>query len=611
MRNFETTIIDRIMKNTHVYSQLMGAVVLLFALLQLTGCSALKSSEKSTGQAAISDTIPLTQEQKLSFEYTFTEAVKQKLLGNFDNALSLLYQSLEIYPESGAVMHEISTINELSENFDVAIKYARQAFQHQPENKWFGMHLAQLYIADEQYDNAIDLYKKMNEFRPEKIEYLYNLALLYEETEQYEEAISCYQAIERIMGVREQLSLAKNSLYKRLGKDRKAVNELEKLIEAFPSETRYYGILAEMYAADKQYKKAQTMYDKLFSIDSTNQLGRLSRLEYYRETDEYDNFFSEFDKILADTSIAFQNKVMVFVSLLNNPQEMRNHYSQIRERLLFTKNKYPEQPDIYTLHADFLVKMQKFPEAITELERVIELGTSKWVIWEQLLSLQSFTGNVESMYRYAKRATDSFPDKPKGYLYAGMAAVLTNQPKAAVAYLKKGNRLALSDEVELKMNIYTYLGEAYNEMEKHTLSDSYFDRVLRLDSSNVFVLNNYAYYLALRGEHLEKALKLSKKTLEQHPEDPTYLDTYAWVLYKAGKFNEALVAIEKAMEKGGAKDPDVLEHYGDILNANHQLQEAVIYWNLSQTLGNQSLELRKKIEAAAATSGNTIDIDRL
>ncbi len=588
-----------------------ASALLLIGAFSMQGCNSFKSPVAVKSETEAIDSVPLTQEEKLTFEYTFTEAVKQKLLGNFDNALSLLYQSLEIYPNSGAVMHEISTINELSDNYEVAIKYAEKAFVNDYSNKWFGMHLAQLYIVDKQYVNAIKVYKKMNEKYPENLEYLYNLSLLYEETQQYEKAIEAYQAMENIIGVDEQLSLAKNSLYKKLGKNRKAERELEKLIDKYPTETKYYGILAEMYAADKEYRKAQRMYDKLFAIDSTNRLGRLSQLEYYRETGDYATFFKKFDVVLADTSIAFQNKVMVFVSLLNNPQEMRNHFQSIRKRLLSTKEKYPNEPDIYTLHADFLVKMQKFNEAIKELTTVIEFGNAKWVIWEQLLSLQSFTGDFENMQTYAQRATDSFPNKPASFLYAGMGALFNEEPELAITYLKKGNRLVLSDETELQVNFYTYLGEGYHDLEKYSQSDYYFDKVLKLDSTNIFVLNNYAYYLSLREEKLSKALYLSKKSLEQQPDDPTYLDTYAWILYKLKRYEEALGVIENAMEKGGAKDPDVLEHYGDILNANHQVKDALIYWNLSQTLGNKSSFLKRKIKAAGETDETKIDLDKL
>ena len=52
------------------------------------------------------------------------------------------------------------------------------------------------------------------------------------------------------------------------------------------------------------------------------------------------------------------------------------------------------------------------------------------------------------------------------------------------------------------------------------------DLALQYLPENVTVLNNYAYYLSLRGQHLEKAKKMSKKTIELFPEEANYLDTF-------------------------------------------------------------------------------------
>lgn len=589
---------------------LISSVLLLFALA-FVSCSTTHVMQNNANVDLLEDTSALSAEEKLTFEYTFTEAVKQKLLGNFDNALSLLYQSLEIHPRSGAVMHEISSINELSNNYEVATKYAEKAFAIQPENKWFGLHLAQLYIVDKQYNKSIEVYEKMKYYFPKNMEVAYNLALLYEETQQWEKAIDAYSQFETIVGTNEQSSMAKSRLYNRLGKKRKALKEVENLIEFQPNEVKYYGILAEMYAADGDFKKARQMYDRLFAVDSTSQMGRLSLLEFYKTANQFEAFFKEFHQVLSDTTVLFENKVTVFVSLLSNPHIMNKHYKQIEQCLLFAKEKFPQKADIYTLHADYLVKMKDFSGAVSELQKVVDMGAAKWLVWEQLISLQSFIGKNEDMYSNAQRVVDSFPNKPQAFLYAGMGALFSDDAEQAIVYLKKGNRLVLGEEKELQVNFYSYLGEAYNRIEKHDLSDSYFEKVLNLDGENIFVLNNYSYYLSLRNENLEHALALSGRALELQPEEPTYLDTYAWILYKLGRYTEALEVIEKAVTNGGVKDPDVLEHYGDILNANNKLSEALIYWHLAIKMGSKSDLLQKKIDAGKATTDKSIDIDNL
>ena len=52
-------------------------------------------------------------------------------------------------------------------------------------------------------------------------------------------------------------------------------------------------------------------------------------------------------------------------------------------------------------------------------------------------------------------------------------------------------------------------------------------------------LNNYAYYLSLRNDRLEKAAQMSLRSNELAPGQPSFQDTYAWVLYQQGKYAEA------------------------------------------------------------------------
>ena len=109
------------------------------------------------------------------------------------------------------------------------------------------------------------------------------------------------------------------------------------------------------------------------------------------------------------------------------------------------------------------------------------------------------------------------------------------------------------------------------------------------------VLNNYSYYLSLRGENLDEALKYSRKSIEQEPNNAIYLDTYAWILYRKGEIKKAGKYIEKAIEHGGSDDGDVVEHYGDILFKLGKREEALKQWKKSRDLGNASEAIRYKI----------------
>jgi tetratricopeptide (TPR) repeat protein len=109
------------------------------------------------------------------------------------------------------------------------------------------------------------------------------------------------------------------------------------------------------------------------------------------------------------------------------------------------------------------------------------------------------------------------------------------------------------------------------------------------------VLNNYAYYLALRGEKLDEALKMSEKSNVLSPNNAAYEDTYGWVLYKLGRYADAKEWVGKALQHGGNADGTVLEHYGDILFQFGDVNGAVEAWTKAKALNVDSETIEKKI----------------
>ena len=86
---------------------------------------------------------------------------------------------------------------------------------------------------------------------------------------------------------------------------------------------------------------------------------------------------------------------------------------------------------------------------------------------------------------------------------------------------------------------------------------------------------------------------MSTKLVEQHPENPTYLDTHGWVLYINGNFKESRKFLEKAV--GLDEDGTVIEHYGDVLYKLGEVDEAIKQWERAKSTGEASDLIEKKI----------------
>ncbi len=144
------------------------------------------------------------------------------------------------------------------------------------------------------------------------------------------------------------------------------------------------------------------------------------------------------------------------------------------------------------------------------------------------------------------------------------------------------------------LEYYSNLGNAYNAIKNYVKSDKAFDDALKVNPDDASVLNNYAYFLSLRKEKLEKAEKFSRRSNELSPNNRSYIDTYGWILYQLGKYSEAEAWLSRAA-KMGAKSAVLIEHYGDVLYKLGKTEEALTNWKEAKALGGGSEFLDKKI----------------
>ena len=98
------------------------------------------------------------------------------------------------------------------------------------------------------------------------------------------------------------------------------------------------------------------------------------------------------------------------------------------------------------------------------------------------------------------------------------------------------------------------MAECYYRSGQYDKAWRAFEQYMALRPDDMLMLNNYAYYLALQGVELEKALAMSRRTIEAQPDEPNSLDTYAWILHLLGRDAEALPYIKKAVKLNPQSD---------------------------------------------------------
>ena len=108
------------------------------------------------------------------------------------------------------------------------------------------------------------------------------------------------------------------------------------------------------------------------------------------------------------------------------------------------------------------------------------------------------------------------------------------------------------------------LATVYERQQKFDQAIDLYNSLLARNLYTPLARNNLAYLLAEHqptAENLARAQKLSSETLEENPEEASFLDTMGWILCKQGKYAQAKTYLEKASEHAPGQ-PAMLYHLG-------------------------------------------------
>jgi tetratricopeptide (TPR) repeat protein len=297
----------------------------------------------------------------------------------------------------------------------------------------------------------------------------------------------------------------------------------------------------------------------------------------------------------ANPELDIDTKIRVLLTYFTVTEIYKENKEDVFELVQILVKTHPDEPKAHSMYGDFLLDDKKYSEARDEFRKVIAIDSSRYAVWESLLNAEIQLADYKTLENESRRAIELFPLLPVPYLFKGAALLESKQYNEAINDFNTGVKL-VSGNNDLVVQFYTYLGDAYNRNKNYRLSDESYEKALKIDPENSFVLNNYAYYLSLRNENLEKAETMSSKSVKLDPTNAANMDTYGWVLYKMGKYNEAAEWVQKAVDATTSADPDVLEHLGDIYYKLGDKEKALIFWQQAVKVGKGSEFLEQKVK---------------
>ena len=522
------------------------------------------------------------------------DAKKEAIVGNLKAATEKFKNLIDRYPEDPVAYYELARIESTQNLVDQAVIHGGKAVEIDPQNVWYSLFLAELYYNAGRFKESAALYEKIVQLNPDNVDYLYQLAALYVQTEKFPDAIRIYDRVEEKAGVAEEIILQKERIYLHLNDLKGAEKEIKKLIASNPAESHYYSILAEFYLANNMSEKALETYKKVAEMDPENAYIHMSMADYYRKTGNNAKAYEELKLGFATPSLDVDTKVNILLSFYT----VNQIYNDLKDQA-FTLSKilietHPKDPKVYSIYGDFLVQDKQYAPAREAFLKVITLDSSRYVVWEQILQLDLNLSDYDHLLAYGRRTMELFPEQPLPFLFTGIAHMQLKKYDEALKTLKTGENLVV-DNAELQSQFCMYEGDILHIQKRDEDAFQAYEKSLALKYDNAYVLNNYAYYLSVKGKELEKAEKMAKKAVTLEPDNASFQDTYGWVLFMLEKYSEAAPWIEKAVNNKEAPSGEVLEHYGDVLAKLKETEKALEYWTRAQQKGGGSERLLRKI----------------
>ncbi|HXB11490.1 MAG TPA: tetratricopeptide repeat protein [Bacteroidia bacterium] len=560
-------------------------------MIILSSCS---TSKKVSLQKTPIKKKQLTEDQHLAVASAYYEATKKKILGDYDQALSLFLQCLSIDPTNAAASYEMADILEYDKQPDTALIFSRRAVLLEPTNVWYQDLYAQCLQEKGKYKEVAGVYTDLVKMHPNASEYYYKLAVAQVQAGEYDQATQTYDLVEQKFGFNEDMSLNKIQLFEKIKNYTAAELEIQKLIKRNPATPQNYDMLGNLYELEGKTDKAFEMYQKMEETSPHDPMVHLSLADYYRTKHNNRKSFDELELAFKEPSLEVDTKIRILLSFygVSSGYDTLNAEGLKLCQIMVETN--PAEPKAHRMYGDFLERSNDLKAAREQYVLTIQEDSSKYTNWSKLLNIDMFLNDYSAIANTTKSAMTLFPNYPQLYLMNGMANLELKKNDDAISSLEKGVSYVLDDSV-MQGQFYSYMGEIYNSMKHYSSSDSAYSIALTLNPNDDGTLNNYSYYLSLRDTNLALAAQMSKRANMLKPNNANDQDTYAWILYMMNKYQEAKDWEEKALQNGGDKNSNILDHYGDILYKLGDKDRALDSWQKARDAGEKSELLERKI----------------
>ena len=553
-----------------------------------------------------SDRKAISEDDRVKAEYIFLEAEKQRNMGRDDAFHHLLQYAHSLDPENSAIAYYLGYSRLMKSNLSVSdslfsssLRMMRKHVDAHPEDKYEAMLYANGNMIANQVQEGLRVLKIQAERNPHNVEVQLSIADAYARLEDYRNAIAAYDSVQQWQGQSVQLSARKVRAYQALNDTVGAIGEMRSLLATAPRNVDYNLAMGNMMLMFGERDSALTYYDKAQQYEPENGATYLAKAQFYNAIGDSVNYDQQTYQALVSKDLDVASKVEVLADYERHLLVAKDSSARTENLFKVLIEQHPNEPQIRMLFSDYLAAKDDMKGAAEQMDYAVNLDPTDAQAWNRLLVLNIISENYEAAIAAGDRAIELNPNDIELYGYIAPAYYNIKQYDKAIEVYKKALAAVDSTDTEHRSMFLGGMGDAKFSMGDTIGAFALYDQAIEIDPNNVSILNNYAYFLTLCNRDLDKAERMSAKTVQAEPQNATFLDTYAWVFYKRKEYTMAQLYIEMAIKNERRPSSDIYDHYGDILLAVGNKQEALKQWKKALELDAGNKELLEKVEKLA------------
>lgn len=572
-----------------------GIALLLFVLLGFNVNAQHKKKKNNEAQGG-----QIEFEVAASDEYFFN-GIKAMLLGNNSEMYNNFIKFTKIQPNYAVGHYHLANYWASEGKFGKAKKEIDIATQLAPDNIWYKEKKAVILAQNGDIRKSAELFGELAKMAKDPRQYLMYQIYQYERVGEINKALKILDTLEIVLDEddNEAIIYSRYQFYINQRKYDSVIVNLKKLVEIDPYNEGYSITLAELYMKEnKDTAAALEIYQNGLKRFPNNKAYHISLIRLYKLAGDSIKMYQHYNDVIESKHLKVEDKISLLYPIIDFENTDTNAFFNSKG-FLFTKQLAEQKPEDFLaliFYADILSQFDKTDEALVMYKKAINIDATNIAPYQQIIATYLQKENYDSLIYFADKTTKQFPDEIIPYFYKGIGYLQQKKYNEAINVFNKAVKIENTNN-NLRSAIYTSLADAYQELKNYQISDSCYEAALEIDAGNATALNNYAYYLSKRNKDIDRAERMSAKSLKLQPEQSSFLDTYGWIKYKQGEYEIAKSYVAKAIELTEEDDRAVLyEHLGDIEYKLGNTKKALELWNEALSLDGTSELLRKKVK---------------